>query len=118
MSEATGSILLTIERVAVIVAAVAALIPIWIYISETDERRIGRELQKAQAIEYCTEKKLIDLVKPIIDELNQGRSPDNTTADDRELIRSRIETTPLNEILKICAKVGYPEPEMIKALRQ
>jgi hypothetical protein len=118
MFGSTDPTLLTIERIAVIVAAVAALIPIGIYIYEIEDRRVGWELQKAQAIEYCTEKKLIDLVKPIIDELSQGRSPDNTTADDRELIRSRIETTPLNEILKICAKVGYPEPEMIKALRQ
>ena len=116
MCNSSVPILLTIERVSVIVAAVAALIPIGIYISETGDRRLQRELQKVQAIEYCTETKLLDLVKPIIVELDKSRNKDNSVEEDRALIRARIEATPLNAILKICKEVGYPEPPMIGSI--
>jgi hypothetical protein len=117
MSDGLDQFLLRTERIAVIVAALAALVPIGIYIWETNDRRVQREVQKAQAIEFCTESKLIALVKPIIDELDKSRDPDNTTEEDRALIRSRIESTPLNDILKVCKEIGWPEPQLIAVLR-
>jgi hypothetical protein len=118
MSDGLDHFLLKAERIAVIVAALAALVPIAFYIIETSERRLERQLQKAQALDFCREEKIIPIIQPVLWDLDKNRDPNNTVDEDRKLILSRIEKTPLNEFLKICRESGYPEPDMIKALRQ